>query len=445
MGMLDGLQGLLGASFDDPRTMATLQMAQGLLGGGGGMQRLAGGLQGYGGVMAQARQQEEEKRRRALQEQMLMQQLESAKAQQAERAAAQATQQKDDGLMRRLLGQPVESQMPQGMQGPGEPMQNRGIDPRTFINQGGSMGGLQGAMQLSQALMPQRSTTTVSKPGDVGRDENNKVLWQNAEKPEARPEALRALASVYGEASPEYAQAARQYAQKLTSHAPAATAISYGSPLPIQLPNDGGTGYIQPPTKPGGPTQILNLPGTNVPAVKPAGQEKEATEGERKAATLLQRLRGSEAQLSSALGESPGSAKPSASAEAARRLLGDTPANMLTSGSRQQVEAAQLDILDAALTLGTGAAYTREQLEGYRRSYFPQLGDGASTVADKQVRLKNVINAAQIAAGRAGAKVPKFDGSAAGGPAKISGDSDYRALPSGATYIAPDGTTRRKP
>jgi len=30
-------------------------------------------------------------------------------------------------------------------------------------------------------------------------------------------------------------------------------------------------------------------------------------------------------------------------------------------------------------------------------------------------------------------------------PAKISGDAEYNALPSGATFIGPDGKTRRKP
>jgi hypothetical protein len=74
--------------------------------------------------------------------------------------------------------------------------------------------------------------------------------------------------------------------------------------------------------------------------------------------------------------------------------------------ARQQVEAAQLEILDAALTLGTGAAYTREQLENYRRSYFPQLGDKKGTVSDKQQRLKSLIDSAMIKSGRAAPNMP---------------------------------------
>lgn len=44
------------------------------------------------------------------------------------------------------------------------------------------------------------------------------------------------------------------------------------------------------------------------------------------------------------------------------------------------------------------------------------------------------------------ARTPKGQpGVQAGGPAKISSDADYAALPSGAEFIAPDGTHRRKP
>lgn len=132
---------------------------------------------------------------------------------------------------------------------------------------------------------------------------------------------------------------------------------------------------------------------------KPAGAV--ATEGERKAATLLARITGSLGQLEQAVNDDPSASRPNLFASSVGSVLGDTAANALTPANRQRVEAAQLDILDAALTLGTGAAYTREQLEGYRRSYFPQIGDSQATIDDKAARLKNVIEAAEIAAGRA--------------------------------------------
>lgn len=168
------------------------------------------------------------------------------------------------------------------------------------------------------------------------------------------------------------------------------------------------------------------------------------SEGERKAATLLSRLRFSENQLKAALTNNEKVAKPGALAETVRAVAGDTAANVLTPAARQQVEAAQLDILDAALTLGTGAAYTKEQLKGYAKSYFPQIGDDDKTIADKQDRLANVIQAAEIAAGRGASQVPKA-GTPKRPPVPIKTDADYNSLPSGTVFLAPDGTERVKP
>ncbi|MEF9874725.1 MAG: hypothetical protein RR778_13605, partial [Glutamicibacter sp.] len=159
---------------------------------------------------------------------------------------------------------------------------------------------------------------------------------------------------------------------------------------------------------PGGPAD---------PSQKSAGV---ATEGERKAATLLARLEGSLGQMNTAIAEDKSAAKPGILAALAGNIpfSGEAARNVANSSERQRVEAAQLDILDAALTLGTGAAYTKEQLEGYRKSFFPQLGDTSDTVKDKQARLDNVVDSARIAAGRAAPT--SAGGSAAqafGGPA----------------------------
>jgi hypothetical protein len=68
---------------------------------------------------------------------------------------------------------------------------------------------------------------------------------------------------------------------------------------------------------------------------------------------------------------------------------------------RQIVEDSQLDVLDAALTLRTGAAYTREQLNAMRDTYFPVLGDKPPAIAQKRQRLESLLEGAYIAAGRA--------------------------------------------
>lgn len=126
------------------------------------------------------------------------------------------------------------------------------------------------------------------------------------------------------------------------------------------------------------------------------------SESERTAGFLTQRLTMGLQSLASAAGVDPKAASPNLGAELVKRLTGsEVLKNMANPAQRQVIEAAQLEVLDSALTLGTGAAYTREQLDGYRQSYFPQLGDTPPVVADKQKRLSNLLSAARIKAGRA--------------------------------------------
>jgi hypothetical protein len=140
-------------------------------------------------------------------------------------------------------------------------------------------------------------------------------------------------------------------------------------------------------------------------AKRPSTTINMPNEGERKAATLSNRLNFSVDQINQAIGQDPTAQMPNTSAEIARFLTrSEIVSNKLTPVQRQIVETAQLDILDAALTLGTGAAYTQGQLEGYRKSYFPQIGDKPENVVAKRARLQNILRSAEIASGRA--KVP---------------------------------------
>jgi hypothetical protein len=138
------------------------------------------------------------------------------------------------------------------------------------------------------------------------------------------------------------------------------------------------------------PTTTINMP----------------SEGERKAAVLASRLNFSVGQMNQAIGLDPKAAMPNTTAEIARFVSRtDFLPNKLTTEQRQIVEAAQEDILDAALTLGTGAAYTREQLAGYKKSYFPQLEDKPAQIKTKQERLNNLLKSAEVASGRAAGQI----------------------------------------
>lgn len=142
----------------------------------------------------------------------------------------------------------------------------------------------------------------------------------------------------------------------------------------------------------GAPTTNINMP----------------TESERTAGYLTTRLKNSLAQLQTAVGETPSAASPNFRAEVVKYVTNSNYLkNLANPEARQRVEAAELDILDAALTLATGAAYTREQLESTRATYFPVLGDKPKTVRDKANRLDQLLRDAAMT--KAGRSAPSLD------------------------------------
>ena len=166
---------------------------------------------------------------------------------------------------------------------------------------------------------------------------------------------------------------------------------------------------------------------------KKANPMESMTEGERKASTLLQRLQFSQQQLKDVLKTNPEAAKPEYLPTFIEGIS-ETGANLIRSEPRQQIETAQMDLLDAALTLGTGASYTKEQLKGYSASYFPKIGDSPKTIKDKEARLANIIDAAKLAAGRGAKLVPEVK---AGNQPPAGAPPNAKQAPDGKWY-APD-------
>ena len=159
------------------------------------------------------------------------------------------------------------------------------------------------------------------------------------------------------------------------------------------------------------PEGFFNVPkggGVAQPVMGPSGEQLKgvsggkATEGERKAATLLSRMQLAQTQMDQGTKGAPGF------------LTSITPRVGLPE-ERKRVEDAQLDFLDSALTLATGAAYTEFQLKGAMQSYFPKFGDDATTIAEKELRRKNLMEAARISAGTMSGAVPPAGGAGAGG------------------------------
>lgn len=137
------------------------------------------------------------------------------------------------------------------------------------------------------------------------------------------------------------------------------------------------------------------------------------TEGERKSAALGTRLDAALQSLQALEQKDPGVSRPGIG-EKLLGVAGEAPANYVRSSNRQQADAAQLDALDAALTLATGAAYTKEQLQSLRKAYFPQLGDSDETAKAKQKTFETIVKTARISAGRAAPNIDEALGRGAG-------------------------------
>jgi hypothetical protein len=126
------------------------------------------------------------------------------------------------------------------------------------------------------------------------------------------------------------------------------------------------------------------------------------SEGERKAGFMSTILDRNILQMQNALGVDPKAVKPNVAASVVESVTGPTLlSRSMKPEQRQIVEDSQLDVLDAALTLRTGAAYTREQLNAMRDTYFPVLGDKPKAIAAKKQRLETLLDGAYIASGRA--------------------------------------------
>ena len=273
-----------------------------------------------------------------------------------------------------------------------------------------------GAKQLLQtALQPQQVTSATAGPGGVPYPVTAGFQTQS----------LQDLIPQFAKYGTEGFEALKQYTELQKAARPETVTLSEGQQVFERTPE----GYKSIAGAPkvqrlsgeesnialrlfgtNDPAELQKIPGASNAIANAAVALKKAgatsinmpSESERKAATLANRMNFSVQQMNQAIGADPTAAMPNTAAEAARFLTRtDFIANALTPEQRQIVETAQLDVLDAALTLGTGAAYTREQLEGYRKSYFPQLNDNPQTIKSKQARLQNLLDSAEVAAGRA--------------------------------------------
>lgn len=137
--------------------------------------------------------------------------------------------------------------------------------------------------------------------------------------------------------------------------------------------------------------------------------DTKATVDQQKIATLLTRIAGGFHDIQGVTAADPSAQEPGL-IESWRGGL--SPEGMtgpivrkMAGGNRRAVYDSQVDVLDALLTLGTGAAYNKEQLAGQTTSYFPQYGDTDAEKEIKNQRMRRLIEAAKQNAGPAWDKV----------------------------------------
>ncbi len=287
---------------------------------------------------------------------------------------------------------------PQGFDMPGYIQALMGIDPQKALS--------------VQALMRKEAAPLMNvAPGaSVFDPAKGAPVYTAPNKPEAEkmPEALRALALIYGEGSPEYSKAARNYAQKLTTHTPASSIVNYGSPVPMQLP-DGSVGYAQPSNR-GGPASAM-VGSDGKPMVKPA-EEKPLNEAQAKATAFLGQMRASSETLKQI---KPNQANWS---EQINVGLASTVGNAVASEKGQQTRQAQEQWAEALLRFKTGAVATESEVARNVRTYFPQLGDKPSLIAQK-TRMREQAEADLAAVAGKGAAQAKVVPSIAGRTAQL--------------------------
>lgn len=149
----------------------------------------------------------------------------------------------------------------------------------------------------------------------------------------------------------------------------------------------------------------------------PSNKTGNFQEAERTAAFLGTRLANAMKTLKEI---SPENQTPGVMESMARGLGSEIGANALRSEDRQKANAAQRDALDAALTLATGAAYTSEQIDAMRVSYFPQIGDKDAVKTQKTKAFETLLEAAKVKAGRAASAIDEVIGNGRGATGRWS-------------------------
>jgi hypothetical protein len=135
--------------------------------------------------------------------------------------------------------------------------------------------------------------------------------------------------------------------------------------------------------------------------------------------------------------------------------------NFIKGDSYRQAEQTGRELLAVILRKDTGAAVTDSEMQMYGDIYLPKPGDDKATIDQKRKSRRTALDGIKMGLGpadvilkskqeqealKAAKEQPAAVQAPAGaGPSRIQSPAEYQSLPSGAKFIAPDGTVRVKP
>lgn len=363
MGLLDGL---LGDSFEDPRTVGLLSLVQSLTSNRRPLQGLSGGLLGYSQAIAagkQAKQLEELKKLQLEQTQLSTQ----AQRRQMERQSAMEAlpgQFMRPGAMppsmdARDIGQPGEQPIQTQLDLPGYANALFRYDPAT-------------ALQLQNSLRKD-TTPIISQPGAIARDARGNILWQNPA--ETKEETTNDIKEYRQAVSQGFKGTLLDYQLKLKRAGAPNTSVSYGAPV-AGVDSNGNPVFFQP-DKGGGAPAII-------PGVKPQPRETPAALKEKMAsnAVTLDKI----GRAISLVDKNPG-------ALGLKNYMGDVITQRADPGG-VEVRAMISDIAGQKIHDRSGAAVTVGELARLK-PYIPNVTDTPSVVKQKLYLFQNEYQAMQ--------------------------------------------------
>jgi hypothetical protein len=197
-------------------------------------------------------------------------------------------------------------------------------------------------------------------------------------------------------------------------------------------------GFVFPPSAENPTGKVVQ------PAGMPAKEAKPLTESQAKATAFVNQMQGANQTLDELGGKGfTGKSKGQqasivmAGAEGMPFVPGSAAIPRFMAGAEaQKYQQAELQWTEAALRFMTGANAPENEIRRNAATYFPRPGDADAVVEQKARARANMEESIRMAAGTTGQKALDQK--------PVSTQKTYETAKSGETYIAPDGTLRRK-